>query len=348
MKLRGDLRSSREQEIIERQVKHMVHLVDDLLDVARISSDKVELRIERIDLSDVLAGAVETSSPLIAASGHTLDVDLPSKPLCVDGDPTRLAQIVSNLLNNAAKYTPAGGRIELAAFEEGGQAVVRVHDTGTGIPPGELEKVFEMFTQVGRNLNRSQGGLGIGLALVKRLVELHHGSVEAHSEGPGRGSTFTVRLPIAEAPARAAEQDDAGAQGAARSAFRVLVVDDNVDAAESLAALLEIEGHDVRIAHDGDGALSTAAEFRPRVVFLDIGMPGKDGYQVAREMRALAATRESTLVALTGWGAQEDRARSRNAGFDHHLTKPAGLASVEALLAAIEAGGAQGGAAMRA
>lgn len=329
------------RDMMERQVKHMVHLVDDLLDIARISSNKVELRRERLDLATVLAGAVETSMPLISAAGHTLDVHMPDEPLQVVGDPTRLAQIVSNLLNNAAKYTPHGGRVQLTAGADDGHATIRVSDSGIGIPPVDLPKVFEMFTQVGRHLNRSQGGLGIGLALVKRLVELHGGSVDVQSEGAGAGSTFSVRLPLAPAVSRAAPSHPEHSAGQHATSFRVLVVDDNVDAAESLAALLEIEGHDVRIAHDGDAALQVAGEFRPRVVFLDIGMPGKDGYQVAREMRARPTTREATLVALTGWGAQEDRARSRNAGFDHHLTKPAGLSAVEGLLAQIASSEAQ-------
>jgi PAS domain S-box-containing protein len=336
LKRAGDARThDKAREMMERQLRHMVHLVDDLLDVARISSDKVELRVETLDLANVLAGAVETSTPLMSASGHTLDVSLPSETLLVEGDATRLAQIVSNLLNNAAKYTPAGGRIELSASREGGHAVIRVKDTGIGIPPEDLPKVFEMFTQVGRNLDRSQGGLGIGLALVKRLVELHHGTIEAHSDGVDTGSDFAVRLPLAHAAANSEQGPAETPEGPRAGKFRVLVVDDNVDAAESLGALLEIEGHEVRVAHDGNNALAIAAEFRPRVVFLDIGMPGKDGYQVAREMRMLEATRDATLVALTGWGAQEDRARSRNAGFDHHLTKPAGLGSVEELLVEI-------------
>ena len=324
-------------EMMERQLKHMVHLVDDLLDIARISSNKVELRRERLELASVLAGAVETSMPVINAAGHTLELHTPTGPVCVNGDATRLAQIVSNLLNNAAKYTPQGGRIELAVSEAAGEAVVRVKDTGIGIPEAELPKVFEMFTQVGRHLDRAQGGLGIGLALVRRLVELHGGTIEATSAGSGKGSEFTVRLPLAEAradsrtPERIREDDACGAT------FKVLVVDDNVDAAESLAALLQIEGHEARIAHEGDSALRLAPEFRPHVVFLDIGMPGKDGYQVAREMRGLPGMHDAVLVALTGWGALEDRVRSRSAGFDHHLTKPASLASVEALLAEIAA-----------
>jgi PAS domain S-box-containing protein len=322
------------REMMDRQLRHLVHLVDDLLDIARISSNKVELRLEPLDLASVLASGVETSAPLIAANGHTLDLRVPSRPLTVNADPTRLAQIVSNLLNNAAKYTPHGGRIELAAAEEDGQAVIRVKDSGVGIPADALTKVFEMFTQVGRDAQKSHGGLGIGLALVKRLVELHGGTVEANSDGADQGSMFVVRLPIAQTTG-AGDEGTPGQRATASASFRVLVVDDNVDAAESLAALLEIDGHEARIAHDGETAVRMAAEFRPRVVFLDIGMPGKDGYQVARELRQLDATRDAILVALTGWGAQEDRARTRGAGFDHHLTKPAGLAAVEALLSQI-------------
>jgi CheY-like chemotaxis protein len=289
----------------------------------------------------VLAGAMETSSPLISANGHTLDVHLPDQSLVVHGDATRVAQIVSNLLNNAARYTPHGGRIELSAGAQDGEAVISVKDTGVGIPPESLSKVFEMFTQIGRGAQRSQGGLGIGLALVKRLVELHGGTVEATSQGTGQGSTFVVRLPLVQDGEEQEQSPPDEHASEASCAFRVLVVDDNVDAAESLAALLQLEGHDTRIAHDGDTALRIAAEFRPRVVFLDIGMPGKDGYQVARELRAQEATRDAVLVALTGWGAQEDRARSRDAGFDHHLTKPAGLAAVESVLAQIAAREAQ-------
>jgi signal transduction histidine kinase/ActR/RegA family two-component response regulator len=336
-----DAARQKTRDMMDRQLRHLVHLVDDLLDIARISSNKVELRRERLELASVMAGAMETSSPLISANGHALDVHLPDQSLLVYGDATRLAQIVSNLLNNAAKYTPHGGRIELSANVEDGQAVISVKDTGVGIPGESLSKVFEMFTQIGRGAQRSQGGLGIGLALVKRLVELHGGSVEATSEGVGRGSTFVVRLPLAQDSEMQLDTPHEDRAAESSSAFRVLVVDDNVDAAESLAALLQLEGHDTRIAHDGDSALRIAAEFHPRVVFLDIGMPGKDGYQVARELRTQDATRDAVLVALTGWGAQEDRARSRDAGFDHHLTKPAGLAAVESVLAQIAAREAQ-------
>jgi PAS domain S-box-containing protein len=323
----------RARAMMERQLRHLVRLVDDLLDIARISSGKVELKKENADLETVLASAVESSRPLLDAAHHQLDVRVAEPGLKVVADTTRLAQVVSNLLNNAAKYTPDGGRVELSARREGGDVLVSVTDSGIGIPADALPLVFEMFTQVGRTRERSQGGLGIGLALVRRLVELHGGSVTAESEGPGRGSTFTVRLPLAEPSATAAPAHGPHDAADGSPVFRVLVVDDNVDAAESLAALLELDGHETRVAHDGDAALEQARAFRPEIVFLDIGMPGKDGYQVARELRGDPGNRDTMLVALTGWGAQDDRARTKNAGFDHHLTKPAELPAVEALLA---------------
>lgn len=330
----GDVQAQEKaRDMMERQLRHLVRLVDDLLDIARISSGKVELRKERVDLQTVLGSAIETSMPLLTAAGHTLDVQVPDENLKIFADTTRIAQVVSNLLNNAVKYTPDGGRIELAVHREGDQVVVSVTDSGIGISPDALPLVFEMFTQVGRKLDRAQGGLGIGLALVRRLVELHGGSVTAESPGVGRGSTFTVRLPLADAAtAPMPVHLPAAPTASGAPAFRVLVVDDNVDAAESLAALLELQGHETRVAHDGNQALSDAHDFRPEIVFLDIGMPGKDGYEVARELRAKPETQQAVLVALTGWGAQDDRARSRNAGFDHHLTKPAGLAEVEGLM----------------
>jgi PAS domain S-box-containing protein len=323
------------RDMMARQLSHLVHLVDDLLDIARISSGKVELKKERVTLKSVLGSAVETSMPLVTSGAHSLEVSLPDESLELVADSTRLAQVVSNLLNNAAKYTPSGGRIRLGAGRADDQVVISVSDTGIGIAQDSLPEVFEMFTQVGRNKDRSQGGLGIGLALVRRLVQLHGGSVTAQSPGIGKGSTFTVRLPLAPSPA------DTAATGTRRPAaaappsrgLRVLVVDDNADAAESLATLLELSGHDTRIANDGDEAVRSAHEFRPEIVFLDIGMPGKDGYQVARELRNSPDTRQAVLVALTGWGAKDDRARSRQAGFDHHLTKPAGLAAVDGLIA---------------
>jgi PAS domain S-box-containing protein len=320
------------RQMMERQLKHLVRLVDDLLDIARISSGKVHLKKERVLLKNVLNGAVESSMPLISAAGHTLALNVPDESLELVADPVRLGQVVSNLLNNAAKYTPAGGRIELAALRDAEDVLISVTDTGIGIPPDALPHVFEMFTQVGRDRDRSQGGLGIGLALVRRLVELHGGSVAAESGGAGQGSVFTVRLPLATRQAADVPAILAAPEAQPAMQLRVLVVDDNVDAAESLAALLDLAGHATRVAHDGDQALLAAHEFRPEVVFLDIGMPGKDGYEVAKALRGRPETQQAVLVALTGWGGKDDRARSRSAGFDHHLTKPAGMAAVEGLL----------------
>jgi PAS domain S-box-containing protein len=324
-------RQEKAREMMERQLRHLVRLVDDLLDMARISSGKVDLKKERVELGVVLNAAMESSMPLMTAAGHDLVLRVADHGLELIADPIRIGQVVSNLLNNAAKYTPGSGRVELAVRRDGGDAVITVTDTGTGIDGEALPQVFEMFTQVGRGRDRPQGGLGIGLALVRRLVELHDGTVTAESAGVGHGSTFTVRLPLASAAADPAPQAPATQEQPA-APLRVLVVDDNVDAAESLAALLDLAGHATRVAHDGDQALLTAHEFRPEIVFLDIGMPGKDGYEVARALRAIPETQQAVLVALTGWGAKEDRARSSHAGFDHHLTKPAGIAAVESLL----------------
>ncbi|NML48150.1 response regulator [Ramlibacter sp. G-1-2-2] len=322
------------RQMMERQIQHMVHLVDDLLDVARISTGKVELRRQSMDLRDVVSTAVETSGSLIENAGHKLSVDLPAEPLPMDADPTRIAQVVSNLLNNAAKYTPECGAIALKAWREGGEAVVSVTDTGIGIEPAALGKVFEMFAQVPSNEGRPQGGgLGIGLSLVQSLVALHGGSVGASSAGRGKGSTFTVRLPLAKPQATGGGEAPAS-RGGKLGQLRVLVVDDNADAAESLGVLMEMEGHAAHIAHTGQEALAVAPEFRPDVVFLDIGLPDVSGYDVARRLRAMPAGERAMLVALTGWGTQEDRDRTRDAGFDRHLTKPAELTAVEELLRA--------------
>ena len=327
----------RTRDMMDRQVAHMVRLIDDLLDVARISSGKVELRRERVSLQGVVDSAVETSAPLFEAGGHTLELHLPADSVPLYADPTRLAQVLGNLLNNAAKYTPPGGRIRLVARLDGGEVVVAVTDSGVGIPREALPTLFQMFSQVGRNMDQSQGGLGIGLSLVRALVELHGGSVSASSPGAGQGSTFTVRLPVA-APETVAAPALATPDAPVNHSFRVLVVDDNRDAADSLAMILEMNGHKIRVANDGAQALGVAGEFHPHVVFLDIGMPGKDGYEVARELRRTIASRDAVLVALTGWGAEDDRIRSREAGFDHHLTKPAELAAVEQLLSQLAAG----------
>ena len=327
---------ARVRDIMERQVGHMVHLIDDLLDIARISGGKLELKKTRADLAAVLTSAIETSLPMIEASRHELQVDLGSEALPADVDVTRIAQVVANLLNNAAKYTPAGGRIVLTMRREGGDALVSVADTGVGIPHEALEGVFDMFSQIGRNLDRSQGGLGIGLSLVRRVVELHGGSVVAASGGIGAGSTFTVRLPLA---LPAAEDGIAVARAEERAAdaggIRVLVADDNVDAAVTLSMLLELGGHATRVVHDGVDAVAAAPAFAPRLAFLDIGMPRMDGYAAARAMRALPGLEGLVLVALTGWGTEEDRRRSREAGFDHHLTKPVQMEEIARILAAL-------------
>ena len=320
------------RQMMERQVQHMVHLVDDLLDVARISTGKVELRRRRLELKEVVATAVETSASLIDAGNHKLSVELPSQPVPMDADPTRIAQVVSNLLNNAAKYTPAGGRITLRVWVDDGEAVLAVTDTGVGIAPEALSKVFEMFAQVPSSEGKPQGGLGIGLSLVQSLVALHGGSVSAASPGVGQGSTFTVRLPIAHGETAAQSQ---APQAAARTGkLQVLVVDDNRDAAESLGVLLDIEGHGAHIAHTGAEALQVAGAHPLDLVFLDIGLPDMSGYEVARRLRLLPGLQRTLLVALTGWGTQEDRQRTREAGFDRHLTKPAELPAVEELLRA--------------
>jgi signal transduction histidine kinase len=311
-------------EVVERQVRHMTRLVDDLLDASRFASGKITLQKEPTELAAVVARAVEAARPNIEGRRQELSVTLLPQRLHVEADPIRLAQVVSNLLNNAAKYTPEGGRIWLAVQREGDEAVLSVRDTGIGIPDEMLSRIFDLFTQVDRTLDRAQGGLGIGLTLVKSLVELHGGSVQAFSKGPNTGSEFVVRLPLLPdtqppQPARG----EGNSQAAPSLPRRILVVDDNVDAAESLGKWLEHTGHEVRISHDGDAALEMARTYQPEVVLLDIGLPRMDGYEVARRLREEPATEHALLVALTGWGQAEDRRRSREAGFDHHLTKPA-------------------------
>jgi signal transduction histidine kinase/CheY-like chemotaxis protein len=321
------------REVIERQVWHLSRLVEDLLDVSRFTRGRVTLRKEPTDLAAVAARAAESIRPAVEGGGLQLAVALPADRLWVDADPVRLAQVVGNLLNNAAKYTPAGGRIGLTAGREGGGAVLRVWDTGVGIAADMLPHVFDLFAQGDHTLDRAQGGLGIGLTLVRSLVELHGGSVRACSGGPDRGSEFVVRLPLmADPPGPGATPTDTG-RGAAPPPRRVLVVDDNVDVAASLARFLELTGHDVRTAHDGPAALDAVRADRPEVVLLDIGLPGMDGYEVARRLRELLATAGVVLVALTGYGQEGDRRRSREAGFDHHLVKPVDPAALQELLA---------------
>jgi len=320
---------SRPREIIERQLQHLVHLVDDLLDVTRIASNKITLRPQRVDAGLVARHAIDAAEPEITRAGHVLILRLPPQPLWVDADPDRLAQVINNLLNNAARYTPPGGRVTLKVDASGEDDVcISVTDTGIGLRAEDLPRVFEMFEQVAEP---GQGGLGIGLALVKRLVELHGGSVEAHSAGPGRGSEFQVRLP--RAAETQAEPVATTEEALSTAACRVLVVDDNADAVEMMSTLLELHGHAVRVAYDGASALDVAREFRPQVGLFDIGLPGASGYELARAVRNEPDLRAMYLVAVTGWGQEEDRRAAREAGFDAHLTKPAAPETIERLIA---------------
>jgi signal transduction histidine kinase len=321
-------------ERMERQLHHLVRLVDDLLEVSRISRGTFELRRERVDVAACVRSALETSDPLIQAARHAIHVSLPEAPVWVDGDPVRLAQIVANLLNNAAKYTNPGGVIAVQVRAEDGAAVVSVRDNGSGIAPEILPHIFEMFRRGERASGRDQGGLGIGLALAQRLAEMHGGEVSGASDGPGKGSEFTVRVPLAAGQGlHSTERPHARLAMPAR---RMLVVDDNRDSAESMSLLLESLGASVRVALDGDAALEAFESYDPAVVLLDIGMPGMDGYEVARRMRARFPDRRTMIVALTGWGQEDDRRRAREAGFDHHLVKPANLSALQALLASLQ------------
>jgi signal transduction histidine kinase/ActR/RegA family two-component response regulator len=327
----GDVNAvARTRAMMDRQLTHMVRLVDDLLDVSRISRGKMDLRKERVLLADAVNAAVETARPVIEAAGHDLQVALPPGPVFLDADLTRLSQVFGNLLTNSAKYTAHGGRIRLTAERRAGEVVVAVQDNGIGIPARALESIFDMFSQVDRSIERSTGGLGIGLALVKGLVEMHDGTVTAESDGAGKGSTFTVRLPVAEArPGPRATTPDEGQRGPGR---RVLVVDDNRDGANSLAMMLRLLGDEVRTAHDGIEAVEVAGRFRPEVILMDVGMPRLNGLAATRRIRAQPWGNTITIIALTGWGQEEDRERSRNAGCDGHLVKPVNLPDLEKLL----------------
>jgi CheY-like chemotaxis protein/two-component sensor histidine kinase len=311
-------------------------LVDDLMDVSRFVQGKIELYRGRVELETVVARAVETARPVIDARGHALAIVLAPESLLLEAAPFRLAQVISNLLINAAKYTEAGGRIRLTAQREGAEAVLRVKDTGIGIAPEMLPRLFDHFMQVDPAATRSQGGLGIGLMLVKNLVGLHQGSIEAHSDGLGAGSEFVVRLPLAKDAGGPLEvQEKAEKPEATYPGRRVLVVDDNVDGAESLATILRYSGHEVWVVHSGPAALELVKTYRPEMIFLDIGMPGMDGYEVARRLRQQMGLEGAVLVALTGWGSQEDRRLSTEAGFDHPLVKPSDPAAIVSLLAGL-------------
>jgi PAS domain S-box-containing protein len=321
------------RDVIDRQVDHMGRLVDDLLDVNRITTGKILVVKEPMLLSAALARGVESSMPLLNEHRHRLEVVTPDVPIRVDGDLTRLSQVFLNLLNNAAKYTPEGGVVRLSSSVEDGEAVVRVRDNGIGIAPELLPKIFDLFVQGSRSMDRADGGLGIGLSLVREILRLHGGTISADSAGTDHGSEFTVRLPLlSEITAEALVDDAAGASGPHR---RILVVDDNRDAAASLALLLGNFGHEVHVAHDGEAALERARELRPDTVLLDIGLPGINGYEVAAELRQLEGVRNAMLIAITGYGQDDDRKRSSNAGFDHHLVKPVNPVVLNDLLAGV-------------
>lgn len=334
----GDDRQSIDHacRIMQRQLQHLVRLVDDLLDVSRISRGKLHLRVERISLEALISHVLDLSGQLVSEYGHELTVHLPDERIDVDVDKTRLAQAVGNLLSNAVKYSDPGSRIWLHAARENGKAVIRVKDTGIGIPPHLLPTVFDMFTQIESSQEKSQGGLGVGLTVVKRLVEMHGGQVEAHSEGAGHGSEFVIRLPIAETVSDP-EVKEAKKPAPARVSRRILVVDDNVDAAGSLAMLLKLMGNEVRTAHDGVAAVEIAADFRPEMILMDIGMPKMNGHDTARFIRQQTWGKDTILVAVTGWGQEEDRQRSKEAGFDFHVIKPVEPSSLERLLADVAA-----------
>jgi signal transduction histidine kinase/ActR/RegA family two-component response regulator len=320
------------RDVIQRQVHHLTRLIDDLMDVSRINRGKIELKRERIELAQAVQGAVETSRPLIEECRHELIVSVPARPIIVDADLTRLTQVLWNLLNNAAKYMSRGGRIDLCVEPHGSEVVVSVKDSGVGIPAEKVPTIFGMFSQVESSLSRSQGGLGIGLFLVKRLVEMHGGSVEVRSEGLGKGSEFAIRLPIS-AQGNSSHDASDDETPAAMPGLRILVVDDNSDAVNSLAMLLKTIGSDVRIAHDGEEAVRVAGEFRPDVALLDIGMPKMNGYEAARAIRQQPWGHNVVLIAVTGWGQDEDKRRSKAAGFDHHLVKPVDPNAVMKMLA---------------
>jgi signal transduction histidine kinase/ActR/RegA family two-component response regulator len=327
------------RDIIERQVGHMARLVDDLLELSRITRGRVDLQRRRIDLRDVITLAAEASRAATDAAGHTLTIDMPSEAVYVDGDATRLSQVFSNLLNNAAKYTRSGGRIDVRIERGEAEVCVRIVDTGIGIPKHMLGRIFDMFTQVDSSLERAQGGLGIGLTLVRELVQLHGGRIVAESDGIGAGSTFTVYLPhvsqASGADSAKSSADEGESAQPLSSSRKVLVADDNLDAADSLAVILSTAGHEVRTVYNGPDAVRIATEFEPDAIFLDLGMPGMNGYEAARRIRALPSGRNAFMAALTGWGQAQDRLRSSEAGFDEHLTKPIDLDALLSTLGAL-------------
>jgi len=320
------------REIVRRQASQMTRLLDDLMDISRISHGRLEIRKKRCGVADIVRQAAETAEPLLVRKRHEYSSSLPDEPLMVDADPVRLSQVLANLLTNAAKYTEPGGKIQLIVAPDGDSVVFTIRDNGIGIDPRYATEIFQMFSQLHPALERSEGGLGIGLALAKGLVELHGGEISVYSDGVGRGSEFRMRIPRDDVAPTAAKAAQPAQTGPAVSQSDLIVADDNVDAADTLASLLELEGHEVRVAHDGRSALQLATERMPGVMLLDIGMPDINGYEVARAIREKAPAGHVLLVALTGWGQPGDKQRAREAGFDHHLTKPVDFNELSAIL----------------
>jgi signal transduction histidine kinase len=308
--------------MIDRQLSHMVRLIDDLLDMSRISKGKIYLRKERMNLNDAVGSALESARPHIDNNGHALTVDVPEKPIWIDGDLTRVSQIIGNLLNNAARYTPPGGEIKLTARAEKGQAVIKVSDNGIGIPRDSIEKIFDLFTQVNIDTQEAQNGLGIGLALSRHLVHLHGGAIQAESDGSGKGSAFIVRFPLSDVPAQENTKKSNAKTDEIPQKFKILVVDDNVDSAQTTGWMLEMCGHEYILAHNGKDALSSAKNIKPDVVLLDIGLPDITGYEVCRALRLDPQFQDTLIIAQTGWGQKRDKQLAEEAGFNHHLVKP--------------------------
>jgi CheY-like chemotaxis protein len=334
MKLRSDDLPTldRMREIIEQQMRHISRLVDDLLDVSRITRGKIQLRSQRVDLASIVSLAVDNTRPAIEKRSQQLSLCLPEESLRIEADPTRIEQVIVNLLSNASKYTDPGGSITLTIDRDENEVVISVKDTGIGIEPELLPLIFDLFTQADHSLERSQGGLGIGLTLVRSLVQMHGGRVEAASEGLGRGSEFTVRFPLATPFLEADLEPKTGDDAPPGDSLRVLIVDDNVHAAESLGMIVKLWNHDAKVSFDGPEAVELAEKYRPQVVLLDIGLPGMDGYSVARSIRSQSETDGVVLVAMTGYGREEDVQRSKSSGFDHHLVKPIDFTELQELL----------------
>jgi CheY-like chemotaxis protein len=316
--------------IMARQLEQMVRLIDDLMDVSRISRGRISVKRERMDLLDAVRTAVDTARPAVDAAEHQLLLELPPGPVVVEGDAVRLAQVFANLLSNAAKYTPRGGEIRLAVRNPGDNAVVSVKDTGIGISSEMRPRIFELFVQADRAIERAQGGLGVGLSIAQRITQLHGGNVEAHSDGEGRGSEFVVHLPLARARPEAGKSRRDRRAGATNHR-RILIADDNIDAASTLGAMLELMGHEVMTAGDGADAVDKAAAFKPEIVFLDVGMPRMNGYDACEAIRKIPGGNRMTIIALTGWGQESHKQRSREAGFDRHLVKPVALDDLQAI-----------------